>query len=151
IETGDITAALSQMHELEAIGIPRELEPSISLLTGRVAEALGRPEDALRAYATSADSWDRPSAAQGQLREIVLRRSLGDLKREEAIAKLETLTAIWRGDETEVEALALLTRLYTEEGQYRNAFQVMRTALKAHPNSEMTRRIQDEAIATFDS
>ena len=27
----------------------------------------------------------------------------------------------------------------------------MRTALKAHPNSEMTRRIQDEAMATFDT
>ncbi len=27
----------------------------------------------------------------------------------------------------------------------------MRTALAAHPNSEMTRRIQDEAAATFDS
>ena len=27
----------------------------------------------------------------------------------------------------------------------------MRTALRAHPNSDMTRRIQDEAMATFDS
>ena len=27
----------------------------------------------------------------------------------------------------------------------------MRTALAAHPNSEMTRRIQDEAASTFDS
>src|SRR6202035_4240445 len=30
-------------------------------------------------------------------------------------------------------------------------FHVMRTALKAHPNSEMTRRIQDDAAATFES
>src|SRR5205807_459128 len=30
-------------------------------------------------------------------------------------------------------------------------FYVMRTALRAHPNSEMTRRIQDEAATTFDA
>jgi tetratricopeptide (TPR) repeat protein len=151
IETGDITGAVNQMHEFEAIGVPRELAPAMSVLAGRLAEGLGRQQDALRAYATSADSWDRPAAAQGRLREIVLRRTLGDINREDAISKLETLTTIWRGDETEIEALQLLTRLYTEEGVYRSAFHVMRTALKAHPNSELTRRIQDEAVATFDS
>jgi tetratricopeptide (TPR) repeat protein len=151
VEVGDITGAVNQMHEFEAIGIPRELEPAMSVLAGRVAEGLGRPQDALRAYAASADSPDRPSAAQAQLREIVLRQSLGGLDRTDSIVKLETLTAVWRGDETEIEALQLLTRLYTEEGLYRSAFHVVRTALKAHPSSEMTRRIQDEAIATFDS
>ena len=49
------------------------------------------------------------------------------------IAELETLTAVWRGDETEIEALQLLARLYTEEQRYRDAFHVMRTALLAHP------------------
>src|SRR5438876_331208 len=117
----------------------------------RIAEGLGRPLDALRAYQSSADSWDRPAAAQGRLREIVLRHALGHLRRADAIGNLETLTAIWRGDETEIEALQLLTRLYTEEGRYRDAFHVARTALKAHPNSELTRRIQEEAAATFDT
>ena len=151
LEVGDFTGAVSQMHEFETIGIPRELEPAMSVLAGRMAEGLGRPQDALRAYAASIDSLDRPSAAQAELRDIVLRRAMGDLDRADAIAKLETLTAIWRGDETELEALQLLGRLYTEEGQYRNAFQVMRTALKVHPNSEATRRIQDEAVTTFDT
>ena len=36
-------------------------------------------------------------------------------------------------------------------GRYRDAFHVMRTALLAHPNSDMTRKIQDEAAGTFDS
>src|SRR5207244_10501927 len=39
----------------------------------------------------------------------------------------------------------------TEEQRFRDAFHVMRTALRAHPNSELTRRIQDEAAASFDS
>ena len=57
----------------------------------------------------------------------------------------------WRGDETEAEALQLLGRLYAEDGRYRDAFQIMRTALTAYPRSEMTRRIQDEAAVAFDS
>jgi len=41
-------------------------------------------------------------------------------------------------------------RLYAEDGRYRDAFQVMRSALTTYPRSEMTRRIQDEAAAAFD-
>jgi tetratricopeptide (TPR) repeat protein len=72
------------------------------------------------------------------------------MNRPDVISELETLTTFWRGDDTEVEALEILARLYTEEGRYREAFHVMRTAFKAHPNSELTHRIQDEAAATFD-
>jgi len=151
IEVGDVTSAASRLSEFEMIGIPRELEPSISVLTGRLAEALGRIEDALRAYRAATDSWDRPAAAQGRLREIRLQYGRGNQKRTDVIGDLETLTTAWRGDQTEIEALQLLARLYTEEGRYRDAFNVMRTALRAHPNSEMTRRIQEEAMSTFDS
>jgi tetratricopeptide (TPR) repeat protein len=151
VEVGDIAGAVRQMREFEAVGIPRELEAQLSVLSGRIAEGLGRKDDALRAYQAAADSWDRPVAAQGKLRELVLQHSLGKLARTEATAALEALTTVWRGDETEVEALHLLARLYAEEGRHRDAFHVMRIALAAHPNSDMTRRIHDEAAETFDS
>ena len=151
IEVRDYAGAASLLNEFETVGIPPDIEPSIAVLNGRVAEGLGRHEEALAAYRTAADADDRPSAAQGRLREIVLRYQLGDMPRADVISELEALTTVWRGDETEVEALQLLARLYTEETRYRDAFYVMRTALKAHPNSEMTRRIQDEAAATFDA
>src|SRR6516165_10126253 len=41
--------------------------------------------------------------------------------------------------------------LNTEEGRYRDSFYVMRNAVAAHPDSDMTRRIQDQAAATFES
>jgi tetratricopeptide (TPR) repeat protein len=151
IEVRDFAGAGRRLNEFELVGTPRELEPAVAVLTGRVAEGLGKTEDALNAFHTAADSWDRRAAAQGQLRELTLRLSTGDIKRPELISDLETLTTVWRGDETEVEALALLAKLYTQDGSYRNAFNVMRTALMAHPNSDMTRRIHDEAALTFDS
>jgi tetratricopeptide (TPR) repeat protein len=151
IEVGDITGAVNQMHEFEAVGIPREMQPALAVLGGRLAEGLGRVDDALRDYQTAADSWDRPVAAQGRLREIVLKRSLGSITRADAIAELETLTTVWRGDETELEALQLLARLYVEESRYRDAFHVMRAATSAHPTSEVTRRIHEEATEAFDA
>lgn len=151
IETRDLDGASSNLNDFETIGVPHDMEPTIAVLMGRLAEALGHNEDALAAYRTAADSWDRPAAAQGQLRETALRYRLGDLKREEVITQLESLTTIWRGDETEIEALKILAHLYTEDGRYRDAFYVMRSAMSAHPDSAMTRQIQDEAAATFDS
>ena len=85
------------------------------------------------------------------MREAALRYALGDLKREDVLSELEALTTIWRGDETEIGALEIMARLYTEEGRYRDSFYVMRNAAAAHPDSDMTRRIQDQAAATFES
>jgi tetratricopeptide (TPR) repeat protein len=151
IEVGDFSTASSQLNDFQTIGVPHELEPAMAVLIGRLAEGMGRNEDALAAYQTAADSWDRPAAAQGQLRETLLRYALGDLKRDDVISQLETLTTIWRGDDTEIEALQMLARLYTADDRFRDSFYVMRSALAAHPNSDMTRRIQQEAARTFDA
>ena len=151
IEVGDFSTASIQLNDFQTIGVSHELEPAMAVLIGRLAEGMGRNEDALSAYQTAANSWDRRAAAQGQLRETLLRYALNDLKRDDVISQLETLTTIWRGDETEIEALQMLARLYTIDGRYRNSFYVMRSALAAHPNSDMTRRIQQEAARTFDA
>ena len=121
------------------------------MLAGRLYEGMGRNEDALTNYRAAAASRDRRAAAQGRLREIVLQFAMGDMPRKDVVHELETLTTVWRGDETEVEGLKLLAHLYTEDSRYRDAFHVMRTAMMAHPNSDLTRKIQDEAAVTFDS
>jgi tetratricopeptide (TPR) repeat protein len=151
IEVGDFSTASIQLNDFQTIGVSHELEPAMAVLIGRLAEGMGRKEDALAAYQTAADSWDRRAAAQGQLRETLLRYAIGDLKRDDVISQLETLTTIWRGDETEIEALQMLARLYTADNRCRDSFYVMRSALAAHPNSDMTRRIQQEAARTFDA
>jgi tetratricopeptide (TPR) repeat protein len=151
IEVGDFSGAANQLNDFETIGVPREMKPGLSVLAGRLAEGMGHSEDALAAYRMAADSWDRPAAAQGRLRETALRYALGDLKRQEVITELESLTTVWRGDETEIEALKILARLYTEDGRYRDAFYVMRSAMSVHPNWDMTRRIQEEAATTFEA
>lgn len=151
IEVKDFGEAEKELNDLETIGIPAQLQPAISVLVGRLDQALGRDSEALVAYRIAAASSDQPAAAQGRLRETLLRYSLGDLKRNEVVSDLESLTTVWRGDETEIEALRVLARLYTEEGRYRDSFYVMRSAMAAHPGWDMTRKIQEEAAKTFDS
>jgi tetratricopeptide (TPR) repeat protein len=151
VEVRDFNNATRVANEFETVGVPPELEPTINVLIGRLYEGLGRNEDALISYRTAATSRDRRAAAQGRLRETVLTFATGGMGRKDVINDLETLTTVWRGDETETEGLKLLAHLYTEDSRYRDAFHVMRTALTAHPNSDMTRKIQDEAAATFES
>jgi tetratricopeptide (TPR) repeat protein len=152
IEVHDYAAATRISNEFETMGVPPELEPAVAVLNGRLYQAVGRNTDALNSYrAAAAATFDRPSSAQGRLREIEMLLKSRDMPRQEAIHELETLTTVWRGDETETEGLRTLAHLYTEDNRYRDAFHVMRTALLAHPNSDQTRRIQDEAATTFEN
>jgi tetratricopeptide (TPR) repeat protein len=151
VEARDFGAAQSLLAQFDTLGMTREREADLTVLKGRIMEGLGRLAEALTFYRAAAESADRPAAARARLREVALRQSIGEIKREEATVALEALTMTWRGDETEAEALQLLGRLYADEGRYRDGFQVMRTALTVYPNSEMTRRIQDEATIAFDA
>jgi hypothetical protein len=150
IEVRDFNGADRVINEIETLGVSPEMEASIAVLVGRLDEGLGRNEDALTNYRAAAASRDQRAAAQGRLREIMLRFAMGDMPRKDVIDQLETLTTVWRGDETEAEGLKLLAHLYTGDNRYRDAFHVMRTAMLAHPNSDLTRQIQDEAAVTFE-
>jgi hypothetical protein len=151
IEVRDFVGADRIISELETLGVPPDLQPAVAVLIGRLNQGLGRNEDALTNYRAAAASQNQPAAAQGRLREIMLRFAVGDMPRKDVIDQLESLTAIWRGDDTEVEGLKMLAHLYTEDKRYRDAFHVMRTARLAHANSDLTRQIQDEAATTFES
>ncbi len=151
IEAGDFATASIRLNDFETVGVPREMEPAVAVLTGRLAEGLGRTQDALASYKYASDSWDRPASAAGRLREVSLRFGLGDLRKPEVVDALETLSTVWRGDEIEVEALGTLSKLYTADARYREAFQAVRTAVSIDAHSDITRQMQDAAAQTFDA
>lgn len=151
VEVRDFGQAERLVHVLDGIGVTAKMKPELDVLVGRLDEALGRNDDALLKYQAAADARAGPATAQGRLHQIELRYRLGQMSPKKTVVALETLTTIWRGDATEAEGLRLLAHLYTEEARYRDAFHVMRVAMLAHPNSDLTRKIQDEAAATFES
>src|ERR1051326_7314177 len=149
VEMRDFAEAGNLLEALETLGSLDD-GASVLVLKGRMAEGLGRIADALATYQAAASGSNRPAAAQGPRRALVLRNGLGRISRAAAIKDLESLTLAWRGDATELEAQQLLGRLYAEEGRYRDALAAMRIAATARVDTDIVRRVQDEAAGVFE-
>jgi tetratricopeptide (TPR) repeat protein len=149
LEVRDYSGADKRANELEIIGPPTGTKPAFSVMRGRIAEALGRDKDALDEYRKAVDSDDRPAAAEAKLLEIALKQKRDEISTADALAELETQAITWRGDGLEVQTLGMLSHLYAEAGRYAETFAASRTATRLQPNSEISRREQDEASALF--
>ncbi len=149
LEVKDYSTATARANDLATIGIPPELEAKITLLNGRLAEALGRDKDALANYHAAASSADRPIAAEATLAEIALRQKHNEIGEDEALNDLEILSVTWRGDSVEARTLQMLSRIYAEKGRYNEAFAAAMKATKLQPGTLSTRAIIEEASALF--
>jgi tetratricopeptide (TPR) repeat protein len=146
----DYPGASARSNDLDVVGVPPEQAAQVAVLRGRLAEALGRDQDALAEFATAAASADRPSAAAAQLDTIALRQKREEITEDEALRDLEILSAIWRGDATEMKTLEMLGRIYAGRGRYMDALSAARVATELAPNSEVARKVQDEASSLFE-
>ena len=100
-------------------------------MRGRLSEALGRDKDALAQYEEAMASPDREAAAEAQIHDIALRQKRNEIKQEEALRDLETLSVMWRGDGLEVQTLKMLMALYTDTGRYAEALAVVKDRHRA--------------------
>jgi hypothetical protein len=149
LEVRDYSGADKRSGDLEAVGIPAELKPAVSVLRGRLAEGLGHDKDALNDYKIAIDSEDRAAAAEAKLLEVMLRQKRDEITPADALRELETLSVIWRGDAIEVKALQLMAGLYSDAGRYAESLAAARSATRLRPNSEAARSAQDAASALF--
>ncbi|MEI5666726.1 hypothetical protein WBO78_17385 [Bosea sp. CCNWLW174] len=151
--SGETTVAEKQIGRLA--DMPEELvnPEELALLRARLDDVSGRPEAAINGYKPLFDAKTRPIAAEAQLRAVQLARAekRADFSADEAIARLETVSAIWRGGEIEIEALAELGRLYAERQRWRDAFQTARRATEVFPEHPATRLLHDETAQRFEA
>lgn len=149
LEVRDYVGVSNRFNELDIVGIAPELKGRLAVLRGRASEALGLEKDALAEFKRAAQSTDLMAAAEGRQRDVELRIRKGEISPEDALAELETLGAIWRGDAIELKTLQLLTRAYSEQGRYRESLQAARLATTLQPNAEISRQMQDDASLLF--
>ncbi|WP_423864437.1 tetratricopeptide repeat protein [Bradyrhizobium sp.] len=149
LEVGDFSGAAKRGSELEAIGIPSELKPAVSVLRGRLAEALGQEKDALDNYKFAVDSTDRAAAADAKQFEVALKQKRNEITQTDALRELETLSVIWRGDAVEAKTMQMMARIYAATGRYAESLAAVRTATRLQPNSEGSRQAQDAAVELF--
>ena len=149
LEVKDYAGAAKRRAELDVIGVPEEMQAAVSVLRGRVDEALGHDRDALDEYKLAATSDDRKAAAEAKLLEIALEQKRDEIKQDDMLRELELLSMIWRGDKTEVKTLQMLSQIYNDSGRYFELLQAARTATRLEPNSVSSRDAQDRAQALF--
>jgi tetratricopeptide (TPR) repeat protein len=149
LEVRDYSGAAKRGSDLEVVGLPPDLKPVVSVLRGRVAEALGHDKDAQNEYKIAVESTDRAAAAEAKLLDIMLRQRRDEVSQADALRELETLSVTWRGDWIEVKALQLMARIYSEIGHYGESLAAAKTATRLQPNSETSRQAQDAAAALF--
>jgi hypothetical protein len=141
LEAKDPADADAQRLAFEALGV--EYQPAHkALLDARLAEQQGRQSEALEAYRVAIEGTDAIASAEARLRSITLRRELGQVDDKAVRDELETLAAVWRGDEIEADTIKALAEEHLREGRYREAFGELKTALVHHPKSEATRALQ---------
>jgi tetratricopeptide (TPR) repeat protein len=149
LEVRDYSGAAKRSSDLDVVGVCSEMKPAISVLRGRLAEALGHDKDALDAYKVAEESSDRAAATEAKLLEVTLRQKRNEISEPEALHQLEIISATWRGDGLEVKALEKMARIYSDNGRYAESLAAARTATKLQPNSEISRQAQDAAAALF--
>jgi tetratricopeptide (TPR) repeat protein len=149
LEVKDYSGAAKRGSDLEVVGVPPEMTPAVSVLRGRLAEALGHDKDALDQYRIALESPDRPAATEARLLATLLRQKHDEISQADALRELETLSVMWRGDGLEVRALQMMARIYADTGRYGESLAAARTATRLQPNSESSRQAQDAAAALF--
>ena len=149
LEVKDFSGAAKRGSDLEVVGIPPELTPAISVLRGRLAEALGHEKDAQNQYKMAMESTNRPAAAEATLLDIMLRQKRDEVSQADALRELETLSVTWRGGDIEVKTLQMMARIYADTGRYADSLAAAKTATRLQPNSEPSRQVQDAAADLF--
>ncbi len=134
--------------------LPREAigRDNLTLLRALIDEGSGRPDAAIRGYKSIFASANRPVSAEAQMRGSLLalaeKSTLVPL--DEAVARLETVSVIWRGDEIEATILGELGRIYAESQRWRDAFAVAKRANEIYPDHPVTRGLHDRTAAQFE-
>lgn len=149
VEANDFGMANSILAEIEPSEVSSSQAARYDILRGRVADASGRSQEALSAFDFVSKSDDRPRAAEAEYRALRIRYRDGEMGIDDAIDRLAGLATSWRGDEIELKTLRFLSQLHAEKGQYREAFEAMRSAVQADPDSDTTRLLQEEMNGLF--
>ena len=89
LEVKDYAGAASRSSELDLVGVPPAMMPAVSVLRGRLAQALGREQDALDNYRMASASAHAPAAAEARLLTVALRQKRDDIPSDEALRDAE--------------------------------------------------------------
>jgi tetratricopeptide (TPR) repeat protein len=110
-----------------------EAKAEIAYLEGLRMQAAGDPVGALASWEEAAKGGARRGRVQAELARTLLLVRQGTLPPADAIAALDRLRVVWRGDELEFRVLRELGRLQLQAGDYPAALRTLRLAAGDFP------------------
>jgi tetratricopeptide (TPR) repeat protein len=125
---GDQAGARAAMQAAQGLPAGPEDALRLKLVSARLAEGQGQADQALRLYDEVGAAAYGAVAAPAVLEATELRLRIGRLTPKDAEPILNSLRYRWRGDATELETVRSLSKLYVQEGRYREALQALRSA-----------------------
>ena len=127
--------------------------PEIALVgeAGRLAEAEGRPDEALDTYGQVIAADVRPTRAEAVYRTILVLDKTGRIDAAKATKTLAAEALLWRGDRLEANMDKLLADLYFRSGQYRLGFETAKQTVEYFPSSPAMDALSSEAQHEFEN
>lgn len=147
---GDLTGAMQFVTKALAqpkVPVPDQLD--IRLTQARIFEAKGEKVRARRMFeAISRAPIDR-IAAPALLHATQLGYAKGQISAAKAAETLNQLRYRWRGDGVELEVIRALGKLFIDQGRYREALEVLRSAGRQLPDRPEAVALQNDLSNTF--
>ncbi len=145
----DLGTAKQQLDEALAVDADQETRLRTRLLQAAYAEVSGNTKKAIRLYENVADAGYEPLETKAIFEKTRLELQTGAINPKQAADIIENLRYRWRGDNTELEEVRTLGKIYSELHDYRKALESMKTAVLRFPNSPVTREISADMRKIF--
>jgi tetratricopeptide (TPR) repeat protein len=140
-QTLDIATAASNGDEDETM--------ANRLVMARVLESGGHVTEALNLYDAVGKARHGAVSAPAALRALQIRVAHNMVTPSQAAPELNTLRFRWRGDATELEVVRTLSRIELQQGRYRDALEVLRSAGKRLADLPAASAIQTDLSQAF--
>ncbi|UYO00666.1 MAG: hypothetical protein KIT02_05485 [Devosia sp.] len=149
VETNDLAMAEQALDSLELASLDAADASLYYLLQGRADELAGRDQEAIDTYGQVIASEVRPTRAEAVYRTLQLLDEQGRLDLPKATQTLAAETLLWRGNALEADMQTLLAQLYFRNGDYRQGFETVKTAVATYPESPSVNTLRDQSQAMF--
>ncbi|WP_454759281.1 tetratricopeptide repeat protein [Caulobacter segnis] len=147
---GDVTGAMQLVTKALAVPkVPVADQLDIRLTQARIFEAKGEKVRARRMFEAIAKAPIDRLATPAILHATQLGYAKGQITAQKTAETLNQLRYRWRGDGVELEVIRALGKLYIDQGRYREALEVLRSAGRQLPDRPEAVALQNDLSNTF--
>ncbi|MET3664590.1 endoglucanase [Caulobacter sp. 1776] len=147
---GDLTGAMQLITKALALPqIPIEDQLDTRLTQARIFEAKGEKVRAQRMFQAIARAPIDRIATPALLHATEIGYAKGQISAAKAAETLNQLRYRWRGDGVELEVIRALGKLFIDQGRYREALEVLRSAGRQLPDRPEALALQNDLSNTF--